>query len=87
MATLGWKTYMINACWDAFQFAFVAYFWIETKDLTLEEIDAKFEAITGGRRTVDFESAQTLHGIELDGKHDQFSITKLETAASTKRAS
>lgn len=36
---------MINAGWDAVQFAFVAYFWIETKGLTLEEINAKFDAL------------------------------------------
>ncbi|KAK1855659.1 hexose transporter [Colletotrichum chrysophilum] len=45
LAAIGWKTYMINAGWDAVQFAFVAYFWIETKGLTLEEINAKFDAL------------------------------------------
>ncbi|KAE9569162.1 Lactose permease [Colletotrichum fructicola] len=45
LAAIGWKTYIINAGWDAVQFAFVAYFWIETKGLTLEEINAKFDAL------------------------------------------
>lgn len=30
---------MINGCWDVLELAFVAYFWIETKGKTLEEID------------------------------------------------
>lgn len=30
---------MINGAWDVLEFAFVAYFWIETKGKTLEEID------------------------------------------------
>ncbi|CAK7235265.1 hypothetical protein SEUCBS140593_009226 [Sporothrix eucalyptigena] len=36
---IGWKLYMINGCWDVLELAFVAYFWIETKGKTLEEID------------------------------------------------
>ncbi|KAJ9131239.1 MFS sugar transporter-like protein [Pleurostoma richardsiae] len=36
---IGWKLYMINGCWDVLELAFVAFFWIETKGKTLEEID------------------------------------------------
>jgi hypothetical protein len=58
---------MINASWDVVQVAFVAYFWVETKGLTLEEIDAKFE---GKHSEVpDLEDLKTgkatLKGIEL----------------------
>ena len=36
---IGWKTYMINGGWDVLELAFVIWYWIETKDRTLEEID------------------------------------------------
>lgn len=67
LAAIGWKAYMINASWDVVQVAFVAYFWVETKGLTLEEIDAKFE---GKHSEVpDLEDLKTgkatLKGIEL----------------------
>ncbi|KAJ5635899.1 hexose transporter protein [Penicillium longicatenatum] len=45
LEAIGWKAYIINASWNVIQFVFVAYFWIETKGLTLEQIDAKFEKI------------------------------------------
>lgn len=45
LEAIGWKSYIINASWNVIQFVFVAYFWIETKGLTLEQIDAKFEKI------------------------------------------
>ncbi|CAI7673458.1 unnamed protein product [Penicillium pancosmium] len=54
LEAIGWKTYFINAAWDVVQFVFVAYFWIETKGLTLEQIDAKFEKL----------NPSLLHGIE-----------------------
>lgn len=34
---------MINGAWDVLEIAFVAYFWIETKGKTLEEIDELIE--------------------------------------------
>ncbi|KAL0263029.1 hypothetical protein SLS55_002004 [Diplodia seriata] len=40
---IGWKTYMINATFNVFLWAFIAYFWVETKGLTLEEIDEIFD--------------------------------------------
>lgn len=43
MENLGWKFYFINAAWN-FVFLIIAYFvFVETKGLTLEEINCKFE--------------------------------------------
>ena len=43
MQDLSWKFYFINAAWN-FVFLVTAYFtFVETKGLTLEEINAKFE--------------------------------------------
>jgi hypothetical protein len=47
MTDLSWKFYFINAAWD-FIFLIVAYFtFVETKGLTLEEVNIKFEGTLG----------------------------------------
>lgn len=43
MAKLEWKLYMINGAWDVLMIGAIAYWWVETKGKTLEEIDAIFE--------------------------------------------
>jgi len=43
MADLGWKFYFINASWDIIFLAVIYFFYVETKDLKLEEIAVKFE--------------------------------------------
>lgn len=40
-----WKTYMINGAWDVLQLVFVLVFWVETKGLSLEEIDMLFDGV------------------------------------------
>ncbi|OKL62048.1 hypothetical protein UA08_02404 [Talaromyces atroroseus] len=45
MDRIGWKAYMINGVWDVFQFIFVLFFWVETKGMTLEEIDAVLDGV------------------------------------------
>lgn len=53
---------MINAAWNVFEVAFVACFWIETKDMTLEQIDEKLLALYGKIRYVD-----GIEGAEVKG--------------------
>ncbi|KAJ5657277.1 uncharacterized protein N7484_000926 [Penicillium longicatenatum] len=43
LGNIGWKMYMINASWDLVILGLIAYYWVETKGKTLEEIDALFE--------------------------------------------
>ena len=45
LANIGWKTYMINGAWDVVMVGLIAYYWIETKGRTLEEIDAVLEGV------------------------------------------
>lgn len=81
MEPLGWKSYMINAAWDVVQFLFVAYFWVETKGLTLEEIDAKFDLLEQ-RDAKDVQNLRietgVLQGIEVPSKPGASVDTKSE---------
>ncbi|KAI9660937.1 MAG: hypothetical protein M1821_009264 [Bathelium mastoideum] len=43
LANIGWKTYMINGAWDVVIVGLLAYYWVETKGKTLEEIDQVLE--------------------------------------------
>jgi len=40
----GWKYYFLFIFWDAFEFAFIYFFFVETKNRTLEELTAIFTA-------------------------------------------
>lgn len=50
---------MINGAWDALQAIFVVFFWIETKNLSLEDID----------RVID--GNPPLNGIDPEGHYDK----------------
>ncbi|KAH7304456.1 hypothetical protein B0I35DRAFT_484501 [Stachybotrys elegans] len=52
-AAIGWKFYMINGAWNVLEVAFVAYYWIETKGLSFEQIDDKFLSIYGKTPTLE----------------------------------
>jgi hypothetical protein len=43
LAAIGWKTYMINASFNVLLVVWIYFFWVETKGLTLEEVDAIFD--------------------------------------------
>ncbi|KAF7972360.1 hypothetical protein HWV62_18146 [Athelia sp. TMB] len=45
IADIGWKTYMINGAWDALELVVIAWYWVETKGRTLEEIDTQLDGI------------------------------------------
>ncbi|KAJ7812907.1 MFS sugar transporter-like protein [Mycena leptocephala] len=45
LQNIGWKTYMINAAWDALEVPFVWYYWVETTGKTLEEIDELLDGV------------------------------------------
>lgn len=48
LANIAWKIYFVNGSWNILMTVAIAYFWIETKGKTLEEID---EAIEGVRHS------------------------------------
>ncbi|POS69920.1 hypothetical protein DHEL01_v211685 [Diaporthe helianthi] len=39
LETIGWRLYLINGAWNIVMFAFIAWYWIEVRGRTLEEID------------------------------------------------
>ena len=43
LAAIGWKVYIINASVDILMVVFVLLFWVETRGLTLEEVDKIFD--------------------------------------------
>lgn len=78
---IGWKTYMINGAWDVLEVAFVAYYWVETKGKTLEEIDEAIDGVKHSdvpdldlvrRGKVD---AEVLVGIDIPGADSKTAAT------------
>lgn len=45
MTAIGWKTYVVNASWNLLFWAYVYFQWVETRRLTLEEVDAIFDGV------------------------------------------
>lgn len=39
LVAIGWKTYMINGAWDVVIIGLMWWYWVETKGMSLEEID------------------------------------------------
>ncbi|TVY80843.1 Lactose permease [Lachnellula suecica] len=67
LAAIGWKFYMINGCYDVLQVIYVAVYWVETKGLTLEEIDRVMDGKSP--RIYDIEGineAKSIDGVELN---------------------
>lgn len=44
LGNVKWKFYFLYIAWDTFQAAFIYFFFVETKDRTLEELNEIFEA-------------------------------------------
>lgn len=42
---IGWKTYIINASFDILMLIGVILFWVETRGMTLEEVDRVFDGV------------------------------------------
>ena len=45
LKAIGWKTYIINASFDILMLLYVIFCWVETKGLTLEEVDIIFDGV------------------------------------------
>ncbi|GJC89942.1 lactose permease [Colletotrichum liriopes] len=58
LESIGWKTYVVNASWNVLIWLYIYFGWVETKGLTLEEVDQLFDG----------ESHFSLEGITESGK-------------------
>ena len=47
MARIGWITYMLNGGFNVIVIVVIALYWVETKNLSLEEVSGLFEPQTG----------------------------------------
>ncbi|KAH0524207.1 hypothetical protein TsFJ059_006741 [Trichoderma semiorbis] len=43
LQAIGWKFYMVNGCFDVLMLVFVIFVWVETRGLSLEEVDELFD--------------------------------------------
>ncbi|KAJ7236753.1 hypothetical protein B0H12DRAFT_1075780 [Mycena haematopus] len=71
LENIGWKTYMINAAWDALEIPFVWWYWVETANKTLEEIDELLDGVKHNtaqdlERVIREEAAARERGISLE---------------------
>jgi hypothetical protein len=63
MEKIGWTTYCINGGFNVFVLLVVALYWVETKNLSLEEVSSKFAS--WGDVTV-VEDVETIKGVVLE---------------------
>ncbi|KAJ7231682.1 sugar transporter [Mycena haematopus] len=71
LENIGWKTYMINAAWDALEIPFVWWYWVETANKTLEEIDELLDGVKHStaqdlERVIREEAAARERGVSLE---------------------
>lgn len=63
LEAIGWKFYIVNACADVLMVAGVVRWWLETRALTLEEVDKVFD---GEKRSVVKERVKSEVGVDVD---------------------
>ncbi|KAL6362921.1 hypothetical protein LRP88_02321 [Fusarium phalaenopsidis] len=59
MEAIGWKTYIVNASWNMLMCLYIYFQWVETKGLTLEEIDVLFDGEMHVRQDLDLEGVKS----------------------------
>lgn len=72
---IGWKTYIVNASADILMLIGVLWYWVETRGLTLEEVDKIFD----GEKHSDVPDLKVITGMSIDAepgaKIDSDSVT------------
>lgn len=58
LSSIGYWFYVFFAFWDTFEMAFMYFFFVETKGMTLEELDAIFEAKNPRKASIDAKKLQ-----------------------------
>lgn len=82
MGAISWKVYIINASVDILFVIFVVYIWVETRGLTLEEVDKVFDGIKHSNAP-DLEAIRSGEKIALNAM-DNTSINEQHVAVGQK---
>jgi hypothetical protein len=84
LAAIGWKVYIINASVDILMVVFVLLFWVETRGLTLEEVDKIFD---GEKHSdvPDLEDIKEGNMVDIEGV-DGSSVTQQQVDMGEKQA-
>ncbi|EPE03315.1 hexose transporter [Ophiostoma piceae UAMH 11346] len=80
LEAIGWKTYIINASADILMLVGVLWYWVETRGLTLEEVDKIFD----GEKHSNVPDLKVIRGLSVDAesgaKADAESVTSKKKA-------
>lgn len=70
---IGYQFYFVNACADILMVLFVVFVWVETRGLTLEEVDRLFD---GEKREVVVEQVKEEVGVDIEHRDRAGSVAK-----------
>ncbi|KAF5655166.1 hexose transporter [Fusarium sp. NRRL 25303] len=76
LEAISWRLYFIIGAWDVLETIFVAVFWIETKGLSLEEIDELFEGVVYNGHGVGEVHEDGTMTKDQDEKHRSVSVAR-----------
>ncbi|KAJ0143011.1 Uncharacterized protein HZ326_14185 [Fusarium oxysporum f. sp. albedinis] len=79
LEAISWRLYFIIGAWDVLETIFVAVFWVETKGLSLEEIDELFEGVVYNGHGVSEVREDGIMTKDQDGKDRSVSIARSAT--------
>ena len=76
LKAIGYQMYIVNACFDVLMVAFVIYFWVETRGLSLEEVDKLFDPT---KREVVAEHVKEEVGVDINNGGAKVLMDEVET--------
>ncbi|RBR19792.1 hypothetical protein FVER53590_13822 [Fusarium verticillioides] len=79
LEAISWRLYFIIGAWDVLETIFVAVFWVETKGLSLEEIDELFEGVVYNGHGVAEVREDGVMTKDQDGKDRSVSIARSDS--------
>ncbi|ORY04970.1 lactose permease [Clohesyomyces aquaticus] len=74
LSHIGYWFYVFFVFWDMFEFAFMYFFFVETKGLTLEEMDEIFESKNPRKASTDVKKVKFRTVMDADGKFEEMVV-------------
>ncbi|KAF9729489.1 hypothetical protein PMIN06_011036 [Paraphaeosphaeria minitans] len=78
LANIGYWFYVFFVFWDMFEFAFIYFFFVETKGLTLEEMDFIFEAKNPRKASTEKKKVKLQTVLSGDGRVEENIVAKAD---------